>query len=461
MKINKSNHVLVIIISLILLLAGCRASGGESQRPAPATLAPGLPPIDTALPPTSPPAPTLTSTPSPTETPTITPTFSPQTLVFLPGEPLRIGYLLWETNPIGLDSKRGIEIAIQDFGGELFGHSIELVGYDDECNELAGQRGAQLLALDDTVVGILGTTCSSSALRAVPIVSDAGKIILSPSTTNPDFTAADSHSPGFFRTAPNDISQVNAVAQYAIAQLGRQRIASIYTANSKTQQASSDRLCQAVTGLGGECVLQRAIESGTTYLDPAINAILASGADVVHLMLGNPKDAAAIISQLKQTPGLENIAIFVWEALNSPEFLSQAGEDAVGVFAATTAYDFDHGTEAYQTFLAAYREKYGLDPPSDFHAFGYDAASLLLRAIATVSVQDPDGTLRVDPLAVRDALYRRSGLPGLTGLLSCSPLGDCAGIVGGRIYQFTNGDPGTFKPGPASSLSSNPSQVWP
>ena len=465
--------VATLLVIGIFILTSCQDAGGETTgspppvdtvAPAPSnTPAPSetSAPTNTPLPPTSTKTAPITPSPSPTDTPTITPTFSPDTLVFRQGEPLKIGYLLWTSNPLGLDSKRGIEIAIQDFGGELLGHPIELVGYDDECNQLAGQRGAQLLALDDTVVGIIGSTCSTAAMRAAPIVSNAAKVLISPSATNPDLTSPDSHPAGFFRTAPNDIYQFNAAAQYAINNLNRRKLASIYTANNKAQRLWSEHVCTAFSELGGECVLERGVESGTTYMVPVVNAILESGADVVHLTLGNPQEAATLISQLKSTPGLEDTAIFLWELLNSADFLRQAGESAVGVYVATTAYDFDQGTIAYQSFLVAYRQKYGENPPSAFHAFAYDAANLLLHAIEQVAVQDEDGMLRVDPLAVRVALYRLTDFPGMTGSLSCSELGDCAGIVGGRVYQFTSGDPDIFNPGPASSLSSNPSQVWP
>jgi hypothetical protein len=86
---------------------------------------------------------------------------------------------------------------------------------------------------------------------------------------------------------------------------------------------------------------------------------------------------------------------------------------------------------------------------------------LLLAAISQVAVQTEDGSLLVDPMAVRQALYAMIDYPGLTGPLNCSPLGDCAANPGGIVYQFVSGNPDDFNPGPADSLSSNPSQVWP
>ena len=192
-----------------------------------------------------------------------------------------------------------------------------------------------------------------------------------------------------------------------------------------------------------------------------INNILKAKPDVIHLTHSSPRVAAAFIAEVKKTAGLENIPIFVYEGLNSPDFLREAGDTAVGVFVSTTNWDIDQGTDAYHSFLSTYREKYGEEPLTVFHSYAFDAASLLLNAISRVAVQAEDGSLRVDPLALRDAMYLLFDFPGLTGSLTCLPSGDCAADLGGKIYQFMDGNPETFKPGPADKLSSNPAQVWP
>lgn len=466
----------IVVLIFTVLVSSCTSAPGDqagtaveesslATKPAGPTATP-VPPSSTPIPtetsvPTETPIPTDTPTSAPTETPTITPTFSPDTLTFTAGEPLKIGYLLWESNPIGLDSKRAIELAIQGFGGELFGHPIELIGFDEECSELGGQRGAQLLGLDDSVVGIIGSSCSVAARRAAPIVSDAGRVLISPSNTSPELTDPDGRAAGYFRTVPNDTFQANAVAQYAYDQLAVRKMATIYTQNQKYQKTLAQHVCQSFTSLGGECVLEKAIASNATYMVPIINNILDAKADAIHLSHFSPQVAAEFIAEVRKTKGLENVPIFVFEGLNTPDFLQKVGENAVGIFVSTTAMDFDLSTDSYQGFLSAYREKYGEDPISQFHGFAYDAAMILLDAMYKVAVQSGDGSLLIDPLAVRQAISTLVDFPGLTGSLTCSPQGDCSPLVDGRVYRFEDADPNTFRPGPPESLSSNPVQVWP
>ncbi len=473
---HKNGFLLLVIFVLASLIFGCgqpttspetkpvdQFSGPESATRVPTEppepTATPIPPTDTPLPPTDTPLPTDTSTEIPS--PTITPTFSPMTLTLPPGAPVKIGTLLWMTNPIGIDSLRGVEIALNDFGGEILGHKVELLSYDDECSQLAGQRGSQILALDDTVVGIIGTSCSRASLVAAKVISDKGKVMISPSNTGPEFTAPDSHESGYFRTSPNDIQALVAISRYAYEDLGFRKLATIFYENNKMQRMWSNHTCQALTDIGGDCVLERAIPAGKAYLAPAMNALLEATPDFIHITFGDPKDAAALIAEIRANPDLSDITIAVWEPLNSPEFLTQAGENAVGIYVSTTSYEFDRDTPAYQAFIQAYQLKYGEEPVSISHAFAYDATTLLLKAIAQVAVQHEDGTLSIDPLATRDVLYATQDYPGLTGNLTCSPYGDCAGVGGGNVYQFTSGDPETFNPGPAEFLSSNPSQVWP
>jgi branched-chain amino acid transport system substrate-binding protein len=467
--------VLVILLVILFFLTACSQASEKSppqeQSEVPVKLA-NTPttspkPTKTEIPPTETPiptetmVPTETKTPTPSNTPTVTSTFSPDTLSFAPGESLKIGYIVWETHIFGIDAIRGSEIAISDFGGEIFGHPIELTGFDSECNELAAQRGAQILVRDDSVIGILGTICSGGALRAAPIVTDGSRVMISPSNSSPELTAPDTRSLGYFRTSPNDIFQVKAAAQYAYNELGARRLATVYVGANKFQKLQSNTLCEVFIELGGECVLERTVEAGNTYMTPVINSLVEAAPDAIYFMGWDYEAGAAFLSEVKTKSGLENTDIFVWEGYMNPDFLQQVGDNALGVYVTMTSYEYDHETDIYQTFLEAYRSNYGEEPVSQFHAYAYDATALLLKAISQVAVQLDDGSLMIDPLAVRDALYVVEEFMGLTGLISCSPFGDCASSTEGKVYEFTSGDPTTFNPGPADLLSSNPSQVWP
>ena len=60
---------------------------------------------------------------------------------------------------------------------------------------------------DPTIVAVMGTTCSRTAVPAMPVLADAGLVMISPSNTAPSLTDPDSEDfggPFYFRTAYND-----------------------------------------------------------------------------------------------------------------------------------------------------------------------------------------------------------------------------------------------------------------
>ena len=72
---------------------------------------------------------------------------------------------------LGTDTKRGVEIAIEDKGGKVLGFPIKLTVQDTGCNAEGGQAAATELAADPTIVAAIGSSCSkrSSAWRAHPM----------------------------------------------------------------------------------------------------------------------------------------------------------------------------------------------------------------------------------------------------------------------------------------------------
>ena len=108
---------------------------------------------------------------------------------------------------LGTDTKRGVEIAIEDKGGKVLGLPIKLTVQDTGCNAEGGQAAATKLAADPTIVAAIGSSCSSEARPGAPILWKAGIATVSPSATSPDLTDPIKRGrefDGFLRTAHND-----------------------------------------------------------------------------------------------------------------------------------------------------------------------------------------------------------------------------------------------------------------
>ncbi len=372
-----------------------------------------------------------------------------------PGEPIRVGAALVFSGgaaSYGIDSKRGIEIAIDDLGGELLGHPIELVAEDSQCNPEGGQAAAQKLAADKTIVGVIGTTCSSAAKNAAPILSEAGIVMISPSNTAPYLTDPATRSPFYFRTAHNDKVQGKVAAEFAYNELGVRKAATIHDGSVYAEQLANV-FAEVFKQLGGEVVAQEAINVGDTDMRPVLTTIAAKGPEIIYFPIFNP-EGPLIAAQSKEVEGLADVKLMGADGLFSKEFIEVAGEAAVGVYLSSPDFSA-FNPERYDAFLKKHEEKYGEKPISAFHAHAYDAMMILAEAIKKAAVVLEDGTIYIPRTALRDAVAETQNFQGITGNLTCDENGDCADphIA---VYQITSA-----KEWDTTAPDKSPVKVWP
>jgi branched-chain amino acid transport system substrate-binding protein len=368
-----------------------------------------------------------------------------------PNDPIHIAYMMVVTGPdesLGLDTKYGVEIAIDD-KGEVLGHKILLTGEDSQCNAEGGQAAATKIAADKTIVGIVGTNCSSEARPAAPIITQAGMVMVSPSNTAPDLTDPAKHQAGYLRTAHNDIIQGAAMAKFAYEK-GFRKAATIHDGSIYADQLQQVFAAEFVK-LGGTITAQEAVAPTDTDMKPVLTRIAATQPDLIYY----PIFIAAggfITSQARQTPGLENTALSSADGTFSPDLMKAAGEAAVGMYHSSP--DFAAFGDAYKQFLAKYEAKYGRKVMAPFHGHAYDATMLIFTAIEKVAVKDADGTLHIGRQALRDALFATKDYKGLTGNLTCNANGDCADPKI-AVYEVKDANPDNWDPGV------NPVKIWP
>ena len=351
------------------------------------------------------------------------------------GEPVRLGYMLvtsGENELLGADSLGGIEIAIDDRGGNLLNHPIELIGYDSGCSADGGTAAAGQIVLETDIVGIIGTNCSSAASQAIPIISDAGLIMIAPSTTGPSLTDPEqSWRPGFFRTAHNDRFQGQLAAEFAAIELGARTAATIHDGSTYADELQGV-FADVFRDIGGTITVQDHVAEGTEDMSEVLTAIAADAPDVLYFPIFEP-EGTYIAQQAAQTPGLEGTIFIGADGLLTSTFAPSTGFPAEGMY---LSGPYLSGT-ALDNFLTKWDTKYGGVPPSGFHAFAYDATNILLHAIQTTAQVNSDGSLTIGRQALRDAVANIEGFPGLSGNITCNQFGDCATGEALAIYKIS------------------------
>lgn len=376
-----------------------------------------------------------------------------------PDEPVHIAYwgvLSGPDGTLGEDSKRGVEIAIDDLGGKFKNHDILLTTEDAGCTPEGGATAAAKLAADTSLVALVGSSCSDETVGGIAAITKAGLTTISPSNTRPALTDPNRGADfaGYARTAHSDAFQGKAVADFAYNVLGARKAATIHD-GSAYAQALQQVFADNFVALGGEIVAQEAVAKDATDMRPVLTSIAAKGPEFLYY----PVFVAVggfITSQVREIAGLENVKLAGSDGIFTPDFVKASGPNVQGMYLSSP--DFSAFPDGYASFIEKHNAKYGGAPLSIFHAHAYDATNIIFQALEKVAVVQDDGTIYVPRQALRDAIFATKDFKGITGTLSCSASGDCGAPVI-AVYEVTNSDPASWNPQDAANP--NPKKIYP
>ncbi|MEX1296899.1 MAG: branched-chain amino acid ABC transporter substrate-binding protein [Candidatus Limnocylindrales bacterium] len=352
------------------------------------------------------------------------------------GEPITLGVyqVLSGANAVlGEDMVYGIEVAVDERGGELLGHEIELNIQDELCTVEGGAQAALALTSDPTVVGIIGSSCSDATVGGIQTITESGLTAISGSATRNIFTAEDRgpEFDGFLRTAFPDAFQGELVANFIYNELGLTRAATIHDGS-----AYAEGLVNDFTGffeeLGGEITVAEAVSDGQTDMNPVLTNVAASEPEIIYFPIFTD-EGGFIADQVGDVAGLEDVALMGSDGLFSLDFVDAAGPNVEGMYISSPPQDLG---DIYDSMVERYLEISGLDSTLQaFHGHTYDATNILLNALEQVAVENDDGSLAIDLGELRSAVYATTDYEGATGTLSCDEFGDCSSpnIV---VYQI-------------------------
>ena len=332
---------------------------------------------------------------------------------------------------LGVPNENGIRMAVADYG-QIHGFDVDLgAGLDDLCSADGGQAAAQIIVADEQVIGVIGTSCSGAAVAASPLISEAGMVMISGSNTSPALssdlagTAGDAYHAGYYRTAHNDLYQGAAAANFALEVLGVTSAAAIHDGDPYTE-GLAQAFADAFEAGGGTITVFTAVNKGDTDMVPVLTEVAASGPEMLFFPIFQP-EGDFIIQQAGSVAGMGGITMMAADGLLNSDYLALAESENMYFSGPDTRY----GDNANQStgelaadVLADYEAEYGEVPAAPFWAHSYDAAVLLMDAIAHASYMDGDD-LVIDRAGVREHLNSVSNFAGLIGTMSCDAYGDC------------------------------------
>lgn len=296
-------------------------------------------------------------------------------------EPVLIGVLVPDTGAASTYAKgirNGATLGAEEVnaaGGVLGGRMIKLEFRDTGTRVDTAVVAARELIETEGAWALIGPVSSSVALGLVPVATETKTVVLSPAASSPQLTTDGGEY--FFRNYPSDVVEGSTMAEFC-RRLALARVAVVAT-DDLFGRGISEIFTKKYEAETRRVVMQELFPSGIGASDALELAkrIEAAKADAVYIAAYQP-DVAAVLKALASiggtTPRLATSAV-------TRGIVETAGEAAEGLVFSQTAFNPANKAENVQTFVNAYRAKYGDQLPDNFAAHAYDAVRVLAAAI--------------------------------------------------------------------------------
>ena len=251
---------------------------------------------------------------------------------------------------------------------------------------------------DKSVVAYIGTYNSGAAKVSIPLLNSAGLVMVSPANTYPGLTKpgkGEANEPNTYypngkrnyaRVVPADDLQ-GAVGAVWAKDLGAKKVYIVHDTQlygkgiADVFRAKAKDLSLTEVGYEGA-------EKADNYRALA-NKIKDSGADFVYyggIVDNNP---AVLLKDIRSV--LPSIKFMGPDGINCAEFLKEAGPAAdANVYSTFGGVPPEKYTGKAADWLKAYNAKYGAGSPDPYAIYGYEAAKVVLAAIAAAGDKADD-----------------------------------------------------------------------
>ncbi len=329
------------------------------------------------------------------------------------------GPMTGDQSKMGVDLRNGAELAVTEWNerGGVLGKKIELLSGDDQADPKQAVSVANKF-INQKAVAVVGHWNSSCSIPASKYYNDANMVMISPATTNPQLTQQ-----GFkrvFRVCGTDDQQGRVAADFVLKKLHPKRIAIIHD-KTAYGQGLADYFKKA---LGGNAEI--VYYGGIIQRDPDYKAVLTTiknNNPDLYFFGGVYPEAGRLVRQAKEI-GL-NIPMVTGDGVFDPTFINIAGKAAEGTY--VTFGKEPAGLASAQSFIQKYKVRYG--EPGPYSIYAYDAANVILTAIAQTGISDGS----------RVAEYiSKSTFHGAFGDISFDKYGDVT-VAPYVIWQVKNG----------------------
>ena len=313
------------------------------------------------------------------------------------------GSLTGSEATFGQSTDRGIRLAVKEINakGGINGKQVELITYDTKGDSGEAGKAVTRLVTSDKVSAVLGEVASSLSLAGGAVCQQYKVPMVTPSSTNPGVTQGRDY---VFRVCFTDDFQAYGIAKFVHENLKMTKVAILYDQKQAYSKGLRDFFTAAFKDMGGSIVLDQAYNGGDSDYSAQLNAIRASGAEIVFVP-GYYTDGANVAIQARKA-GI-TVPLIGGDGWDSEQLGKIAKEAIVG------SYYSNHSAPdqpSMQEFIGKYKAEHNSQVPDALAGLGYDAANIVFEAMKKTTAQTPK--------EIRDALAATSGFQGVTGAIT-------------------------------------------
>lgn len=337
----------------------------------------------------------------------------------------------------------GIKLAIDEVGGQIDGWKIAYEDMDDASPQRGNwdpaveAQNANAAVKDSDCIAYIGTFNSGAAKVAIPILNRAGLAMVSPANTYPGLTkpgSGEANEPlvyrpsgkiNYFRVVPTDDLQGVEAANWAkTLNAGK-----VFILNDRELYGKgiADVFRKQAEKLGIEVVGFEGIDSKAANYRSLATKVKATSPDLVYFGGTTQSNAGQVAKDLR-SGGYEGM-FMVPDGCFEQAFIEAAGAANLNgkTYITFGGLPAEKMTGKGADFRSAYKLKFG-DDPEAYASYGYEAARVVLQAIAQAKTKDRAGIL--------EAISATKDFNGVLGKWSFDANGDTSSrVMSGQTVQ--------------------------
>ncbi len=289
----------------------------------------------------------------------------------------------------GLLVQSGVNTYIDEINenGGIDGKKVEIEWMDDTGDAVEATNAYNTL-VSDGVVAIIGPVTTTPTLAVASLAAQDNMPMITASATAYAVTDAGSN---VFRACFLDPYQAGIMAEYAVNSLGAKTAAILYDNTDSYFIGLYEGFTEKAKELGLEIVATETAASGDADYTAQLTKIADAEPDVLFVCYYY-EDAALILRQAKNDVGVEATLIGAdsWSGIGAQLEDDPTLLDGTAYCDSFYANDED---ETVQSFVTRFTDSYNGTAPQGFNALGYDAAKIMITAIANAGSTDKDAII--------------------------------------------------------------------